>query len=209
MISLFIMIRRIFIFIFAIACSLNISAKDELLYSYQAKQVMFIPHSIKALLDSIVRYEKDINCSCEGDSTVYNVSFIKTSDWPLNRRVVVEVYGDRLQNYLCKEWKYVSYFEREGKKYRINVAICCEDDVDWLITAESIFLATTDSITLKKFRRSYTDEEIRMLYEHKCMLEEDGGTEIYFVYEDGELMYWRGYFCDGSIPNLNAQADLQ
>ena len=28
---------------------------------------------------------------------------------------------------------------------------------------------------------------------------EDGGSEIYFVYDDGVIYYWRGNFCDGSV----------
>ena len=43
------------------------------------------------------------------------------------------------------------------------------------------------------------DEEIRKIYERGCMMEEDGGSEIYFVYEDGVVTYWRGEFCDRSI----------
>ena len=82
--------------------------------------------------------------------------------------------------------------------YRIYVTICCEEDADWVNAASSEFFIVTESITQKKYKRQYTKKELQMLYE-QCKVEDDGGTEIYFVYDNGIFSYWRGRFCDGSI----------
>lgn len=183
----------------------DMSAKDVLLYSYQAQRIEFENQALVGLLDSIIRYVKDMqtymSCHCASDSIVYNVSFSKTTDWPLDKRVVIGVYVDDMQDYLCRDWKYISYFNRQGEKHRINVTICCEEDADWVNTASDEFFIVADSITQKKYKRQYTKKELQMLYE-RCPMADDGGTEIYFVYEDGVITYWRGCFCDGSIIPL-------
>lgn len=190
--------RSFLILILAIAFCLDMPAKDILLYSYQAKKIEFSNQSFIALLYSIIGHTENMSCHCDIDSIVYNVSFSKTADWPLDRRVVIGVYIDDMQHYLYKDWKYVTFFNRKGKIYRINVSLCCEEDTDWIKAASSEFFIVTDYITQKKFKRQYSEIEFQMLYE-RCQPEDDGGTEIYFVYEDGVIAYWRGHFCDRSI----------
>lgn len=174
------------------------SAKDILLYSYQAQRIEFKNQALVSLLDSIAEHVENMSCHCNCDSIVYNVSFSKTTNWPSDKRVVIGVYIDDMQNYLCRDWKYVSYLNRKGKMYRIYVTICCEEDADWVSAASSEFFTVTESITQKKYKRQYTKKELQMLYE-QCQVEDDGGTDIYFVYDNGIFSYWRGRFCDGSI----------
>ena len=170
------------------------SAKDICLYSYQPGKVDFINQPLITIIDSIIGHVENMSCLCESESIAYNVFFIKTSDWPSDKRMVIGVYVDEMQNYLWKEWRYVSYFDRKGKIYRINVNICCEEDIDWVNAVTYEFFKITDTIMQNKYKRTYTDEEIRKIYERGCMMEEDGGSEIYFVYEDGVVTYWRGEF---------------
>ena len=194
--------KGIIILLLLSAFCLDVSAKDDYLYSYQAQKVEFVNPALITLLDSIIRHvenmKTNISCHCDSDSIVYNVSFIKTTDWPIDKRVVIGVYVDDLRNYLVRDWKYISYFNRKGGKHRINVTICCEEDTAWVNTTSSEFFIVTDSISLEKYKRQYTKNELQMLYE-RCPVEDDGGTEIYFVYEDGVIAYWRGRFCDGSV----------
>ena len=174
------------------------SAKDVLLYSYQAQRIEFKNQALVSLLDSIAEHVENMSCHCGSDSIVYSVSFSKTTNWPSDKRVVIGVYVDDMKNYLCRDWKYVSYLNRKGKMYRIYVTICCEEDADWVSAASSEFFIVTESITQKKYKRQYTKKELQMLYE-QCKVEDDGGTEIYFVYDNEIFSYWRGRFCDGSI----------
>ena len=99
------------------------SAKDILLYSYQAGKVDFINQSLITMIDSIIGHVENMSCLCESESIAYNVFFIKTSDWPSDKRMVIGVYVDEMQNYLWKEWRYVSYFDRKGKIYNRLVQI--------------------------------------------------------------------------------------
>ena len=182
----------------------EIAAKDILLYSYKTQRIEFVNQIFVSLLDSIIGHVDNLkankSCSCLHDSIVYDVYFINTTDWPLDKRVVINVSVDQMQVYLTRDWKYVSYFNRNGKKYRINVRICCEEDVDWVSAVRSDFFIITDSITQRKYRRICSRKEYKeKIDEHECFLEEDGGTELWFVYEDGVLSYWRGNFCDGSL----------
>lgn len=180
----------------------DISAKDVLLYSYQTQRIEFVNPVFISLLDTIIGYVENLkannSCPCLNDSIAYNVSFVKTADWPLDQRIVIDVYVDEMQNYLLKDCKYVSYFYIKGNSYRINVEICCEEDIEWSNYLHSAFFIVTDSITQRKYKRTYSDKEIKEIYEQGCILEEDGGTELRFVYEDGVVALWTGQFCDGS-----------
>lgn len=197
------MSKKNFIFVLAILISINISAKDVYMYSYQAQRVEFINQAFITLLDSIIGHIEDIrtnnSCLCMTDSIAIDVSIYKTLDWPSDKRMAIDVHVDQMKNYLWKDNKYVSFFNHNGTYYRIKVDICCEDDVDWVNVARSEFFITTDTIQQKKYDRRYTNEEIKNIYNRGCMLEEDGGTEIWFAYVDGIFIYWEGRFCDGSV----------
>lgn len=82
----------------------DISAKDILLYSYQSQRIEFVNPVLVSLLDTIIGYVENLkannSCPCLNDSIAYNVSFIKTTDWPLDKRFVIEVYVDEMQHYL-------------------------------------------------------------------------------------------------------------
>ena len=194
--------RRLLILLLLSALCADIYAKDVLLYSYESQRIEFVNQAFVNLLDTVIEYVENLktnmSCNCLNDSIAYNVSFIRTSDWPLDKRIVINVSVDEMQSYLRKDCKYISYFNRKGKSYRINVDICCEEDIDWLNVVTDEFFKITDSITQNKYKRTYTEKEIQEMYEQGCMLEDDGGTELWFVYKDGSIAYWRGYFCDGS-----------
>ncbi len=179
----------------------DFSAKDAYMYSYQAQRVELINQALITLLDSIIRHIEDLrtnnSCLCMNDSIAIDVSIYKTLDWPSDKRIAIDVHVDEMQNYLFEDNKYVSDFSSNGTFYRIKVDICCEDDVDWVNAAHSEFFIIKDSITLKKYK--FTKEHLEKLYKRRCMFEEDGGTEIWFVYVDGIFIYWRGRFCDGSV----------
>ena len=190
--------KFLILLLISVLCA-NMSAKDICLYSYQAEKVDFINQPLITIIDSIIGHVENMSCHCNRESIAYNFFFIKTSDWPSDKRMVIEVYVDEMQNYLCKEWRYVSYFDRKGKISRINVNICCEEDIDWVNAVTYEFFKITDTIKQNKYKRTYTDEEFRKIYERGCRMAEDGGSEIYFVYDDGVIYYWQGNFCDGSV----------
>ena len=193
--------NRLIIAIAIILLAGNMSAKDHYLYSYQAKLVEFTCQPLTALLDSIIWHELNISgsssCQCVNDSIAVNVTFSKTSNWPNDRRVVIEVYTDKNEIYRYRDVKYVSYLDVEGKRYRINVDMCCEEDANWCVFASSVFFDIKDYIVQYKYERNYKD--VKEMFEKGCMVEDDGGTDMWFVYEDGIIMYWRGRFCDGSM----------
>ena len=82
----------------------EIAAKDILLYSYQAQRIEFKNQALVSLLDSIIGHMDNLkannSCSCLHDSIVYDVYFINTTDWPLDKRVVINVCVDQMQVYL-------------------------------------------------------------------------------------------------------------
>ena len=128
------------------------SAKDICLYSYQAEKVDFINQPLITIIDSIIGHVENMSCLCKSESIAYDVFFIKMSDWPSDKRMVIEVYVDEMQNYLCEEWRYVSYFDRKGKISRINVNICCEEDIDWVNAVTYEFFKITDTIKQNKYK---------------------------------------------------------
>ena len=100
----------------------EIAAKDILLYSYQTQRIEFVNQIFVSLLDSIIGHVDNLkankSCSCLHDSIVYDVYFINTTDWPLDKRVVINVWVDQMQVYLTRDWKYVSYFNRKSRFFR-------------------------------------------------------------------------------------------
>lgn len=200
---MFAMAKRILIILLVSAFHIDISAKDVLLYSYQAQRVELVNQALVSVLDSIIEYVEHLktnhSCACLNDSIAYNVSFVKISDWSLDKKIGINIYVDEMQNYLRQDCKYVSYLNRNGKNHRINVNICCEEDIDWIHATSSIFFIITGNIIQKKYKRTYSEKEIQEMYEQGCVGEEDGGSELWFVYEDGLVWYWQGHFCDGNI----------
>lgn len=193
--------KKIYIVLLFFLALHNVIVADEVVGYYEIEEVEIINKPLLVLLDSFITHEqrvlkKDRNCMSYSDTVTYKLYINKSQYWPNEPRLLMQIVTDNSASYVygIDTISYLSNIKANGSLYRINIRTWNLNQINWREYLFNLFFTPTGK-TFIQIRKRFDNMEEMMKY----TFDDDGASEIMFIYEDDMFYYFKGNFCNGEI----------